>query len=90
MTIDIFTCPCCGYQTLTSEFDICQICWWQHDLAQERNPDRVVGANHVTLREAQRNFLQLGASRDDFVELARSPTQDDVRDPEWQPLPPLP
>ena len=80
------TCPCCGYQTLTSEYDICDICWWQHDLAQEIDPDSGIGANHVSLRQAQSNFRRFGASHEDHASSARRPTNEDVRNPSWKPL----
>jgi hypothetical protein len=56
--IDRFTCPCCGYLTLkvsggTAEYEICQVCFWQHDHVDEADPDRQpLGPNRVPLNEA--------------------------------------
>lgn len=81
------TCPCCGYRTIADEYDTCQVCQWTHDFAQEADPDEAAGHNTVSLREAQRNFLTLGAITARLRGRARSPTPDDTRDPAWQPLP---
>lgn len=80
------TCPCCGYRTITEEYDICDICRWEHDLVQERDPDYMGGANSVSLRQAQWNFGAFGACERASVAHARKPGPDDVRDPNWKPL----
>lgn len=81
------TCPCCGYRTITEEFDICRICRWEHDLVQESNPDSFGGANSgVTLRQAQRNFVRFGACDQENLPDAKKPGPDDVRDPQWKPV----
>lgn len=57
-----YTCPCCGYKTLEDEheYDICPICFWEDDLFQFQNVD-LLGANPVSLREVQQNFIKSGA-----------------------------
>ena len=39
------TCPCCGYKTITTEFDICEICGWEHNFYQEDNSEDDGGPN---------------------------------------------
>jgi len=56
-----FTCPCCGYKTLDEEamgtYEICELCGWEDDAVQNSDPDYVGGANGISLREAQHEFL---------------------------------
>jgi hypothetical protein len=80
------TCPCCGHLSITDTYDICGICGWEHDPVQEDNPDSSIGANRVSLREAQRNFRVLGASAEGYADSVREPGSDDQRDPEWKPI----
>jgi hypothetical protein len=81
------TCPCCGYNTITGTFDICNICGWEHDPVQESDPDHDdMGPNRVTLREGQRNFVRIGGCDPRTVRHNRRPGPDDVRDPNWKPL----
>lgn len=53
-----YACPCCGSASLSSvgEFEICQICGWEDDPVQSRNPDFAGGANTESLDEARRNW----------------------------------
>lgn len=48
-----YTCPCCGYKILDEEptdtFEICEICYWEDDGVQFRNPYYEGGANEVSL-----------------------------------------
>ncbi len=54
-------CACCGYRTLLRlGWEICPVCFWQDDGV--RDPDQISGANHGTLREAQQNFVAIGAA----------------------------
>jgi hypothetical protein len=61
----IYPCPCCGQKTLDEEqpgtYDICSICFWEDDPVQFDKPDYEGGANHVSLNQARRNFLEFGA-----------------------------
>jgi hypothetical protein len=54
-------CPCCGWLTLSrrGEYEICPVCFWEDDGTEA--PERLSSANHLTLREARRNFLAIGA-----------------------------
>ena len=69
-------CPCCGYLTLEEakgDFDICPVCFWEDDPVQNENPDFGGGANHVSLNEAKRNYINIGASDERFIEYVREP-----------------
>ena len=80
------TCPCCGYRTIASDFEICSICWWQHDPAQESDPDDNLGANPVSLRQAQENYRQFGASRAEVIKHVEGPSLRYLKDLDWKPL----
>ena len=90
MKQELYPCPCCGYLTLSQEadgtYELCPICFWEDDGVQLDDPDYEGGANTVSLKQAQRNFLEFGASEKRFVRNVRQPTGDDVRAVNWKPL----
>ena len=90
MKQELYPCPCCGYLTLPEQadgtYEICPICFWEDDGVQLNNPNYEGGANAVSLRQAQRNFSEFGASERRFGRNVRQPTGDDVRDSNWKPL----
>ncbi|WP_379163191.1 CPCC family cysteine-rich protein [Paenibacillus sp. sgz5001063] len=85
-----YTCPCCGYMTLdeqpTGTYEICKICFWEDDGVQFDDPDYEGGANKVSLRQGQKNFIEFGACEERCIQFVRKPNDDDVRDPHWLPL----
>src|SRR5262249_13376907 len=84
-------CPCCGFlvfSQLPGSFDICPICFWEDDIVQLRFPDYAGGANRPSLMEAQRDFAEFRASKICHIHRVRSPTQEDLRDPDWRPVDP--
>ncbi|MDR7080671.1 hypothetical protein J2Y03_005762 [Neobacillus niacini] len=85
-----YTCPCCGYKTLDEEppgtYDICGICFWEDDGVQYRDPDHEGGANEVSLKQAQQNFIKVGACDEGSIKFVRKPNQEDIKDPNWKPL----
>lgn len=87
-----YTCPCCGYKTLDDgdpgSYDICEICFWEHDNIQFDDPDYEGGANVVSLRTAQQNFIKFGAKEKRVLKHVRKPMRYDVKDENWKPLPP--
>jgi hypothetical protein len=83
---ELLTCFCCGYKSVTGEFDICAICLWQKNAAAEATPHSVSVVNGVALREAQQNFNWYGAMTESLAKEARKPSRQDVRDPNWKPL----
>ena len=82
-----YTCPCCGYKTLEEEppgtYNICEICFWEDDGIQYDEPDCEGGANTVSLRQAQRNFIEFGACEKSCMEFVRNPDEKDRRDFNW-------
>ena len=68
-------CQCCGFLTLDPDgiHDICPVCFWEDDPVQAEDPDFSGGANELNLREAQENYLEIGAISDQFVKDVRSP-----------------
>ena len=83
---DLRTCPCCGYKTISDEYEACIICCWKYDLYQNSHPDDAGGPNMVSLREAQRNFAEFGAKSGKYRDVSRLPGSEDVRDPAWRPV----
>lgn len=83
-----YTCRCCGYITLDSEIhDICSICWWQDDPACWNDLDEIGGANgKISLRKAQKNFIEFGACEKIMLDLIRTPNRADIRNPKWKPF----
>lgn len=90
MVTEKFACPCCGYKTFTHEpngsFEICEVCFWEDDPVQLNDPDYEGGANKVSLRQGQRNFIEFGACEKEIIEHVRKPTKDEQRDSDWKPL----
>lgn len=86
----LYTCPCCGYKTLDEQppgtYDICEICFWEDDRIQFDNPDYEGGANEVSLRQGQRNFMEFGACEESCINSVRPPIKNDERDAKWNPL----
>jgi hypothetical protein len=56
---------------------ICPVCYWEDDPVQLANPTWVVGANHVSLLEARKNYAEFGASEKRFLPHVRQPTADE-------------
>ena len=56
-------CPCCDYFTLEErgDYSICPMCFWEDDGLDVDELEQHSGPNHMTLREARKNFLELGA-----------------------------
>jgi hypothetical protein len=85
-----YPCPCCGYISLIDgpgKNDICPICFWEDDVSQLRFPT-TTGANHISLIEAQKNYINFGVSEVRFASDIRKPTSADQRDPLWRPIDP--
>lgn len=72
-------CPCCGYYTQLVEtsdeplFEICEVCFWQYDAVAHDNPNMVIGANHISLYDAQENYKKFGACKEKFKNDVRKP-----------------
>lgn len=86
--VEKFTCPCCGYKALDEQFgwDICPICYWEDDPLQFDEVDLEGGANTVSLRQAQKNFVEFGSCEKNMLGCVRKPDIYDVKDENWKPL----
>src|SRR5262245_61184425 len=83
-----FTCPCCGYRTLSGfpgSYEICNICFWEDDPVQLLDPGYEGGANAPSLMECQANYARVGASEPRFISNVRRAQNEDERDPQWRP-----
>lgn len=85
-----YACPCCGFKTFkeppNGQYDICEVCFWEDDPIQLKDPDYEGGANNVSLRQGQRNFLEFGACEKSMIKNVRSPSREEQRDESWGPL----
>jgi len=90
MAIENFACPCCGFKTFGKQpngsYDICPVCFWEDDPIQLDDPNYEGGANRVSLKQGQRNFIELGACEREMIKNVRQPTKDEQRDENWKPL----
>lgn len=75
-------CPCCGYLTIDDcckvITDVCEVCFWQYDEVAQDKPDKVVGANKVSLNTAKKNYKLLGAIEERFKNVVRLPYEDEL------------
>lgn len=86
-----FPCACCGYRVNAMPpgyHETCPICGWEDDLTQLRFVNMPGSSNRVSLRKAQINFIEYGASEKLGQHAVRHPYQDDTRDDEWRPVDP--
>ncbi|MDJ0743183.1 MAG: CPCC family cysteine-rich protein [Xenococcaceae cyanobacterium MO_167.B27] len=78
-------CPCCGYLTLEKpppETDqICPVCFWEDAMTFYEG-----GTNNVSLLEAQRNFVQMGACEEYWRDWVRLPSKSEQRPANWKTL----
>lgn len=73
-------------QEPTDTYEICEIYFWEDDGVQFRDPDYEGGANKVSLRQAQKNFLQFGACEEGYFGFPKKMTNQYVKDLEWKPF----
>lgn len=90
MVTEKFACPCCGYKTFREEpngtYDICQVCFWEDDPIQLNDANYEGGANRVSLRQGQQNFIKFRACEKEMIKNVRQPTKGEQRDENWKPL----
>jgi hypothetical protein len=69
-------CPCCGRVTLSERggYEICPVCFWEDDGSDD---EASRGPNCVTLGEARRNYLTLGAAEAKDLPHVRAPAPDE-------------
>lgn len=79
-----YKCPCCGFYTLESDAgdgplgEICDVCFWEYDPVAHNKPDKLLGANHITLNEAKKNFQMYGVSEPKFKNKIRKPYKEEL------------
>jgi Cysteine-rich CPCC len=60
--MEYHTCPACGFKMfdeLPGSFDTCEICWWEDDVLQLRNPlENTEGSNQKNLYDWQQEVLE--------------------------------
>ncbi|GAB2677769.1 hypothetical protein GCM10027036_34350 [Flavihumibacter cheonanensis] len=85
-----YPCPCCGYKTFdhlpNGSYNICQVCYWEDDPIQLEDPNYEGGSNRVSLKQAQRNFINIGACEPEMRKYVRRPSHDEQRDENWKPF----
>ena len=83
-----YTCPCCGYKTLDEEppgtYAICPVCFWEDDPIQFDDPNYEGGANVLSLKQSQQNFIHFGYSDDRIKEYVRPARPDELKDENWK------
>jgi hypothetical protein len=86
----MYTCPCCGYKTFDEEpnghYDICPVCFWEDDPIQKDDPTYEGGANRVSLKQGQQNFIKFGACEEEMIHNTRRPNSDEPKDENWLPF----
>jgi hypothetical protein len=72
-----YPCPCCGFLTLSSvppgSYEVCEVCYWEDDQVQFRDPEYQGGANAQSLREAKESFQRIGAIDEGSLGFVRKP-----------------
>lgn len=84
-----FPCPCCGYKTYgempKGDYDICPVCFWEDDPIQSADINYTGGANRVSLKQGQQNFMDFGACEKEMIKNTRDPKPSEERDFDWKP-----
>ena len=54
----LYPCPCCGAEVLTEPdaYEICEVCGWEDDPVQRKDPAFKGGANELSLNQARRRW----------------------------------
>lgn len=82
-----YKCPCCGYYTFVKKppgtYAICPVCYWEDDRVQYLNPEYAGGANTISLIQARKNYLEIGACSKEHLDFVRMPVEDELRGQNW-------
>ena len=76
-----YKCPCCGYFTLEEKpghYEVCPVCFWEDDPKAKEAPNIAFGANQMSLKEAKKNFREIGACEPDAVKKVRDATEEEI------------
>lgn len=80
-----YPCQCCGFLALSDpssgSYEICPVCFWEDDPVQNEDPFYPDGTNQVSLNEARRNFVELGAAEVRCLAHVRGPYVEEVPSP---------
>ncbi|WP_084515669.1 CPCC family cysteine-rich protein [Nocardia acidivorans] len=82
-----YPCPACGHRVFDEPPGchlICPVCFWEDDGVQLRCPTVAIGANRISLVEAQRNVIAFGACKERVRALVRPPAPREAMDPAWR------
>lgn len=89
-------CRVCGFRTILvtdpapsagppGTGQICPVCHWEDTPAwADEIGEFTSGVNEVTLHEAQRNFVDIGAAGAPYRASVRPPLPQEARDPDWR------
>jgi hypothetical protein len=77
-----FACPCCHFLTLSERggFEICPVCFWEDDGQDDEDAVEVLGGpnGELSLDQARKNYLELGACARRFKSKVRAPQQEEI------------
>ena len=82
-----FPCPCCGHRVFDCGpgfHQACPICGWEDNLVQLRFVTMPGSCNRVSLEEAQRNYLDYGASERRSIGTTRDPVDGEEVEDGWR------
>lgn len=81
-----YTCYCCGYKSLLEncEGEICPICFWEVEYFYGDDLLCFSNANHMTLYEAQENYVKMGCSKEKLLKHCRQPDYNEEKDKDWK------
>jgi hypothetical protein len=75
-------CPCCRFVTLSKVggYEICPVCFWEDDGQSDSDADEVRGGPNtdLSLTQARKNFIRIGACEESMVKNVRSPYPDEL------------
>lgn len=76
-----YKCPCCGFYTFEEKpdgnYDICPVCFWEDDHIQLQDETYEGGANHVSLKDAKKNYVEFGACERKYIRNVRQPLENE-------------
>jgi len=58
--------------------DICDVCFWEYDEVAQNMPDKIIGANKVSLNTAKKNYKLFGAAEKCFINMVRQPYENEI------------